>query len=150
MAVNLNWQCKEAMDDAKATIEDYLNEHLGETIEYPSDFGMEITESENKDGYWVLGTQKSVEESIKNWGLSQWVVDYGKSELDADYGKEFWENPEGFFCVCMIVLVERFWNQIMNDLEIDPDGEVEITEDFVKNVVTDMQKYKFITDLGME
>ena len=88
MAVNLNWQCKEAMDDAKATIEDYLNEHLGETIEYPSDFGMEITESENKDGYWVIGTQKSVEESIKNWGLSQWVVDYGKSELDADYGKE--------------------------------------------------------------
>lgn len=150
MAMSLNWQCKEAMDDAKATIVDYLSEHIGENRNV-GDLGFEITEDENNDGYWIVGTQKSVEEAIKNWGLSQYVVDYGKNELDADYGKEFWENPEGFWCVCMIVLVEHVWNKLVNDLKLDAEGdEIEITEDLVSRVEEGLKKYDFITQVGMD
>lgn len=150
MAMSLNWQCKEAMDDAKGKIVEWLDEHIGET-HYISDLGTEFTEDENHDGYWVMGYSKAVEEALKNWGLSQYVVEYGKEELDADYGKEFWDNPEGFWCVCMIVLVEHVWNQVVNDLKLDADGdEIEITEDLVSRVDEGLKKYDFITQVGMD
>lgn len=136
------------MKEAKAKVAEWLEENIG-TEHYVSDIGMEITESENRDGYWFANYPDAVKAAIGNWGLSQYVVDYGKEELDSDYGKMFWEDPDKFWVICMIILCEHIWNKLVEDLKLDSDDEIEISEKLVKRAESALKKYEYITQVGM-
>lgn len=144
---SLNYRCTEAVEEAKDKILDWLGEMEGQT-DYVGDIGMEITEDENRQGYWLVGTQKCIEKSIQNWGLSEYCVGYYKSEMDMDIGNDFWENPEKFWCLCMMALVERLWNEVANALGLEDD--VEITKEFIASVEKALSKFTSISQLGME
>ena len=154
--IDLDWyQCRDAVADAKEHIVNYLNEvaENGDGEEqYISDIGMEITMNENNDGVWnYSGTAASIKDAIKNWGLSDYMVKYCKEELGMDIGKDFWENPEKFWCICMINLCEIIWNAVVNDLKLDKDGDtIVITKELADKVESFLsKKYETINQLGL-
>lgn len=151
--MEIDWyRCTGAVEDAKATIVNWLDEAArfskGDE-EYVSDIGYKITESDNVNGVWDGGgTNSAIQDALTNWGLSAYMVGYCKENLDMDIGKDFFNEPEKFWLICMIELVERMWQQAASDLGLD--DTVVITKELVEDVEKDLEKYKTITDLGMD
>lgn len=150
--MELDWyRCTGAVEDAKSHIVDWLNEaaeYSDGKEEYVSDIGMEITESENADGVWNYGGQNaSIQDALTNWGLSAYMVEYCKDNLEMDIGKDFFDNPEKFWCICMINLVDQMWQQVASDIGLD--DTVVITKELADKVEKALEKYKTISDLGM-
>lgn len=150
--MELDWyRCTGAVEDAKNHIVDWLNEAAesgdGEEM-YVSDIGMEITESENVNGVWDMGgAPEAIKDAFTNWGLSAYMAEYCKDNLDMDIGKEFFENPEKFWLICMIELVDQMWQQVASDIGLD--DTVVITKELADKVEKALGKYKTISDLGM-
>ncbi len=150
--MELDWyRCTGAVEDAKNHIVDWLNEaaEYGDGEEkYVSDIGMDITESENVNGVWDMsGAPGAIEDAFTNWGLSSYMVEYCKDNLDMDIGKDFFDNPEKFWLICMINLVDQMWQQVASDIGLD--DTVVITKELADKVEKALEKYKTISDLGM-
>ena len=151
--MEIDWdRCTAAVEDAKNHIVNWLDEAArfseGEE-EYVSDIGYKITESDNVNGVWDAGgTYSAVQDALTNWGLSAYMAGYCKENLDMDIGKDFFNNPEKFWLICMIELVEQMWGRVAEDIGLE--DTVVITNELVDKVEKVLAKYKTITDLGMD
>ena len=112
-----------------------LNERIGKTV-YLCDLGMELSESENANGSWYCSRYRAVEDIKSNFDTCKSFVDWYNSNVGGLLNP--FDDVEKFHCIMMIFAVENAYSSALNNTEYSDlwNEEVEITEEFVKEIET--------------